>query len=604
MVKKICVVGAGSSGLAAIKCCLDEDLEPTCFERYHDIGGLWRFKEDLEDGRASIYKSVIINTSKEMMCFSDYPIPDDFPNYMHNSKIMDYFRMYAENFNLLKYIRFKTTVCSIKKCPDFAKSGQWEIVTECDGKQDMGIYDGVLLCSGHHTFPHLPLESFPGIKKFKGQYFHSREYKYPHLFQDKRIIVIGIGNSGGDLAVELSSVAKQVYLSTRRGAWIINRVHDEGFPLDVVLFSRFKNIIKEYMTTDMLNSWAEKRLNARFNHENFGLKPKHSDHLLYKGHLLQLQTHVLEHPSLCVGSGCVLHLAWDWYPRAQGTTVPNFHFGPQRLEAIPKSARKGAKILSQHPTINDDLPNRIISGKVIMKANVKEFTETNAIFEDGTIEKNIDVVFFATGYSFSFPFFEDSVLKTENNKIPLYKFVFPPYLEKPTVACIGLIQPLGAIMPVSEQQCRWAVRVFKGLCTLPSQQDMLADIACKKKHMECRYVTSPRHTIQVDYVDYMDELASQFGVKPNLFHFLLTDPTLAWELFFGPCTPYQYRLTGSNKWKGARNAILTQRERIIKPTKSRVLVDDDMKKPHDPVPFLLKILAVFALLAAVYFVYA
>uniref|UniRef100_F6T1Q3 Flavin-containing monooxygenase 5 n=1 Tax=Xenopus tropicalis TaxID=8364 RepID=F6T1Q3_XENTR len=543
MVKKICVVGAGSSGLAAIKCCLDEDLEPTCFERYHDIGGLWRFKEDLEDGRASIYKSVIINTSKEMMCFSDYPIPDDFPNYMHNSKIMDYFRMYAENFNLLKYIRFKTTVCSIKKCPDFAKSGQWEIVTECDGKQDMGIYDGVLLCSGHHTFPHLPLESFPGIKKFKGQYFHSREYKYPHLFQDKRIIVIGIGNSGGDLAVELSSVAKQltgylqVYLSTRRGAWIINRVHDEGFPLDVVLFSRFKNIIKEYMTTDMLNSWAEKRLNARFNHENFGLKPKH-------------------------------------------------------------------RILSQHPTINDDLPNRIISGKVIMKANVKEFTETNAIFEDGTIEKNIDVVFFATGYSFSFPFFEDSVLKTENNKIPLYKFVFPPYLEKPTVACIGLIQPLGAIMPVSEQQCRWAVRVFKGLCTLPSQQDMLADIACKKKHMECRYVTSPRHTIQVDYVDYMDELASQFGVKPNLFHFLLTDPTLAWELFFGPCTPYQYRLTGSNKWKGARNAILTQRERIIKPTKSRVLVDDDMKKPHDPVPFLLKILAVFALLAAVYFVYA
>ncbi|NP_001083227.1 flavin containing dimethylaniline monoxygenase 5 gene 2 S homeolog [Xenopus laevis] len=535
MVKKICVVGAGSSGLAAIKCCLEEDLEPTCFERYHDIGGLWRYKEDPEEGRASIYKSVIINTSKEMMCFSDYPIPDDFPNYMHNSKIMDYFRMYAKNFNLLKYIRFKTTVCSIKKRPDFAISGQWEIVTECDGKQDMGIYDGVLLCSGHHTFPNLPLESFPGIEKFKGQYFHSREYKYPHSFQDKRIIVIGIGNSGGDLAVELSTVAQQVYLSTRRGAWVINRVHDEGYPLDVVLLSRFKNVIKEFMTTDMLNCWVEKRLNARFNHENFGLKPKH-------------------------------------------------------------------RILSQHPTINDDLPNRIISGKVIMKTNVKGFTETDAIFEDGTIEKNIDVVFFATGYSFSFPFFEDSVLNAENNKIPLYKFVFPPHLEKTTVACIGLIQPLGAIMPVSELQCRWAVRVFKGLAKLPSQEDMLADVACKKKEMECRYVTSPRHTIQVDYLDYMDELASQFGVKPNLLHFLFTDPILAWEMFFGPCTPYQYRLMGSNKWSGARKAILTQQERIIKPTKSRVLVDDDMKKHHSVIPFPLKLLAVFALLAAVYFI--
>lgn len=64
-------------------------------------------QENPEEGRASIYKSVIINTSKEMMCFSDFPIPDDFPNYMHNSKIMEYFRTYAKHFDLLNYVRFK-----------------------------------------------------------------------------------------------------------------------------------------------------------------------------------------------------------------------------------------------------------------------------------------------------------------------------------------------------------------------------------------------------------------------------------------------------------------------------------------------------------------
>lgn len=64
-------------------------------------------QERPEDGRASIYRSVIINTSKEMMCFSDFPIPDDFPNYMHNSKIMEYFRMYAQHFDLLRHIRFR-----------------------------------------------------------------------------------------------------------------------------------------------------------------------------------------------------------------------------------------------------------------------------------------------------------------------------------------------------------------------------------------------------------------------------------------------------------------------------------------------------------------
>ncbi|XP_069823530.1 flavin-containing monooxygenase 5-like [Dendropsophus ebraccatus] len=534
MVQKICVIGAGSSGLTAIKCCLDEGLEPTCFESSDDIGGLWRFKENPEEDRASIYKSVIINTSKEMMCFSDFPIPDDYPNYMHNSKIMEYFRMYAKHFNLLKYIHFKTKVCNIKKRPDFATTGQWDVVTECDGKQEVGIFDGILVCSGHHTFPHLPLHTFPGIEKFKGQYFHSRDYKNPQQFEDKKIIVIGIGNSGGDLAVEMSSVAKQVFLSTRRGAWVINRVSDDGFPLDVVLYSRYKLFVKKFMTTEMLNCWAEERLNKRFNHENFGLKPKH-------------------------------------------------------------------RILSQHPTINDDLPNRIISGKVLVKPNVKEFTETDVIFEDGTVEKDVDVVFFATGYSFSFPFFDEAELKVQQNHISLYKLVFPPMLEKSTVAFIGLIQPIGAIMPIAELQSRWATRVFKGLCKLPSSKCMQEDISMTKGEMARRYVESPRHTIQVDFMEYLDEIASQFGAKPNLLKYWITDPKLASEMFFGPCTPYQYRLQGPLKWSGARNAILTQKERIIKPTKTRVC--EDAMESQAKIPFLLKVSAIFVILAAAYFAY-
>lgn len=120
------------------------------------------------------------------------------------------------------------------------------------------------------------------------------------------------------------------------------------------------------------------------------------------------------------------------------------------------------RFFSQQPTISDDLPNRIISGKVLMKTNVAHFTETDAFFEDGTIEKDIDVVIFATGYNFSFPFIDESVIKVEHNEVPLYKMVFPANLEKPTMAFIGYIQPIGAIMPVSEIQARWATRVFQG----------------------------------------------------------------------------------------------------------------------------------------------
>ncbi|XP_008262366.4 flavin-containing monooxygenase 5-like [Oryctolagus cuniculus] len=504
--KRIAVIGAGISGLGAIKCCLEEDLEPTCFERNDDIGGLWKFQRNTSEKMPSIYKSVTINTSKEMMCFSDFPIPDHFPNYMHNSKVMDYFKMYAKHFDLLSYIRFKTEVRSVRKHPDFSFSGQWDVIVESDGKQETLVFDGILVCSGHHTDPYLPLQSFPGIEKFKGYYFHSREYKSPEEFSEKRIIVVGIGNSGVDIAVELSHVAKQVFLSTRRGSWILHRVWDNGYPMDSLLFTRFNTFLKKIITTASTNNHLEKILNSRFNHALYGLQPQH-------------------------------------------------------------------RFLSQHPTVSDDLPNHIISGKVQVKPNVTEFTETDAIFDDGTVEENIDVVIFATGYSFSFPFLDDLV-KVSNNEVSLYKLMFPPDLEKPTLAIIGLIQPLGIVLPIAELQSRWAVRVFKGLSNLPSMKTMMADIAQRKRDMEKRYVKTPRHTIQVDHIEYMDEIAALVGVKPNLLLLFLSDPKLAMEVFFGPCTPYQYRLQGPGKWDGARRAILTQRERIIKPLKTRVTSED------------------------------
>ncbi|XP_030352281.1 dimethylaniline monooxygenase [N-oxide-forming] 5-like isoform X2 [Strigops habroptila] len=523
--QKVAIGGAGASGLCALKCCLDGGLEPTCFERSRGIRGLWLFEECPEEGRASIYRSVIINTSKEMMCFSNFPIPEDFPNYMHNSKIMEYFRMYAQHFDLLRHIRFRTSVCRVSKRPDFAATGQWEVVTESEGKQEAAVFDAVLVCTGHHTEAHLPLNTFPGINKFKGRYLHSRDYKDTQDFTDKRVVVIGIGNSGADLAVEVSQTAKQVFLSTRRGAWIFNRVGDQGYPIDTVAITRINAFRKKLLSHSMVSNFVEKQLNARFNHSHYGLKPKH-------------------------------------------------------------------RVFDQHPTINDDLPNRIISGRVLVKPNIQEFTETSAIFEDGTRE-DIDVVIFATGYSFSFPFLEGCVNVVEN-QIPLYKFMFPPDLEKPTLAFIGLIQPLGAIMPISELQCRWATRIFRGLNKLPPQCYMEADIKQKREAMAKQYVKSQRHTIQVDYIPYMDELACQVGVKPNLLTLFLSDPKLALEVAFGPCTPYQYRLRGPGKWAGARDAILTQRQRIIKPLQTRH-VEEHLSAPS--MPLLFKLVGAVAVLA-------
>ncbi|XP_041791022.1 flavin-containing monooxygenase 5-like [Chelmon rostratus] len=524
MTRRVAVVGGGSSGLACIKCCLDEGLEPVCFESSNDIGGLWRFKENPEPDRASIYHSVIINTSKEMMCFSDFPIPAHFPNFMHNSLIIDYFRMYADNFQLTKHIRLNTKVLQVKQRPDFSHSGQWDVETENkDGTREKHIFDAVMICIGHHCHPNMPLHDFPGIDTFKGKYFHSRDYKTPEEWRNKKAVVIGIGNSGGDISVELSRVTKQVYLSTRRGAWILNRVADNGLPLDL-FFNRVLLFLQKILPFGVLCRLGESRLNQRFDHALYNLKPKH-------------------------------------------------------------------RLFSQHPTVNDELPSRILSGTIQVKPNIRRFHGSSVEFDDGSVEEDVDLVVFATGYRFSFPFLASQVVSATENKASLYKYVFPPELERPTLAIIGLVQPLGAIMPISEMQARWATRIFKGCTKLPSVTAMLKDIKCKQEAMAKRYVTSQRHTIQVDYVSYMDEIAQLVGVRPNFAKLLLTDPRLGLNVMLGPSTPYQYRLRGPGKWAGARQAILTQWERVAQPMQTRPC-DEPQQKRSFMWPLILSAAAV------------
>ncbi|NP_001451.2 flavin-containing monooxygenase 2 isoform a [Homo sapiens] len=527
MAKKVAVIGAGVSGLISLKCCVDEGLEPTCFERTEDIGGVWRFKENVEDGRASIYQSVVTNTSKEMSCFSDFPMPEDFPNFLHNSKLLEYFRIFAKKFDLLKYIQFQTTVLSVRKCPDFSSSGQWKVVTQSNGKEQSAVFDAVMVCSGHHILPHIPLKSFPGMERFKGQYFHSRQYKHPDGFEGKRILVIGMGNSGSDIAVELSKNAAQVFISTRHGTWVMSRISEDGYPWDSVFHTRFRSMLRNVLPRTAVKWMIEQQMNRWFNHENYGLEPQN-------------------------------------------------------------------KYIMKEPVLNDDVPSRLLCGAIKVKSTVKELTETSAIFEDGTVEENIDVIIFATGYSFSFPFLEDSLVKVENNMVSLYKYIFPAHLDKSTLACIGLIQPLGSIFPTAELQARWVTRVFKGLCSLPSERTMMMDIIKRNEKRIDLFGESQSQTLQTNYVDYLDELALEIGAKPDFCSLLFKDPKLAVRLYFGPCNSYQYRLVGPGQWEGARNAIFTQKQRILKPLKTRALKDSS----NFSVSFLLKILGLLAVVVA------
>ncbi|XP_045308908.1 putative dimethylaniline monooxygenase [N-oxide-forming] 6 isoform X1 [Leopardus geoffroyi] len=528
MGKRVAIVGAGVSGLASIRCCLEEGLEPTCFERSNDIGGLWKFLDHAEEGRASIYQSVFTNSSKEMMCFPDFPYPDDYPNYMHHSKLQEYIKTFAQKKNLLRYIQFETLVSSIKKCPSFLVTGQWEVVSEKDGKQESTIFDAIMICSGHHVYPNLPTDSFPGLHQFQGHYLHSRDYKDPDAFKGKKVLVIGLGNSGSDIAVELSRLATQVVISTRSGSWVMSRVWDNGYPWDMVYVTRFASFLRNALPSFVSDWLYVKKMNTWFKHENFGLMPLNGS-------------------------------------------------------------------LRKEPVFNDELPSRILCGTVSIKPNVKEFTETSAVFEDGTVFEAIDSIIFATGYDYAYPFLDDSIIKSRNNEVTLFKGIFPPLMEKPTLAVIGLVQSLGAAIPTADLQARWAAKVFANSCTLPTTNEMMDDID-EKMGKKLKWFGQSQ-TLQTDYITYMDELGSFIGAKPNIPWLFLTDPQLALEVYFGPCSPYQFRLMGPGKWDGARNAILTQWDRTVKPTRMRAV-----GKAQRPQHFynLLRILSFPVLLLAVW----
>ena len=129
--------------------------------------------------------------------------------------------------------------------------------------------------------------------------------------------------------------------------------------------------------------------------------------------------------------------------------------------------------------------------------------DARVVFTDGT-EERADVVVYGTGYKVSFPFFEPGLVAAPDNELPLYKRVFHPDL--PGLYFLALLQPLGATMPLAEAQSEWICDHLTGRYALPPRAQVLADIARERAAMRRRYVASKRHTMQVDYDDYLFEL--------------------------------------------------------------------------------------------------
>jgi cation diffusion facilitator CzcD-associated flavoprotein CzcO len=212
MRERVCIIGAGPCGITAAKAVLDaERFEVVVYERGAEVGGNWVFAA--ESGHSSVFETTHIISSKRFSQYEDFPMPDDFPDYPGHRHLATYFQGYAKTFSLYPHIRFHTTV---EHCTPLADD-RWRVrvVDERGSREEE--FDWLLVANGHHSQPRMPC--YPG--QFTGQLLHSHDFKRAEPFRDRRVLVIGGGNSACDVAVEVARVAARVDLSWRRGYWIV-----------------------------------------------------------------------------------------------------------------------------------------------------------------------------------------------------------------------------------------------------------------------------------------------------------------------------------------------------------------------------------------------
>jgi cation diffusion facilitator CzcD-associated flavoprotein CzcO len=200
---EICVIGAGAAGIAAARALTAAGLRFDWYEQAPDLGGIWR------DG---VYDSVHLISSRNTSGYPDAPMSKSWPNFPHREHVLQYLNDYADRFDLRSRITFRRAVNTVASIDKDGAAG-WTVVTS-DGRRD---YGAVVIANGHLRVPRLP--DYPG--QFTGKSLHSSAYRCPSDLEGRRILVVGAGNSGCDIAVEAAQQGFDVSVSVRRGHWFL-----------------------------------------------------------------------------------------------------------------------------------------------------------------------------------------------------------------------------------------------------------------------------------------------------------------------------------------------------------------------------------------------
>ena len=488
------VIGAGPSGLVAAKYLLastSPTYNVTILEASTKIGGTFVNK---------VYDDARLVSSKYITAFSDFRFDEDpavCPNHPTVEQYVEYLERYARKFDLVKHIKFVCTVTLVEDAPE----GDGYTVQYRHGKKISGQhFDVVAVCSGLHNTPNIPPEFEPASplrRKFKGKIIHSSQYKESSIFNHKRVLILGSGETAMDIAHRAitNPLSQDVALCVRRGFLSIPHNLAEDRPLDVFITNLFEHSYEHPWIHKLRLRWWLSTVFIRvfllltgsswgFNQWAAQTTPvRRGYHIINKSHA------AMAHMNVAAKS------RWGWWGRFW-----MWIYGESNLRPI----------------------------ETFHRTHVVDVDEdgTTIRFDDGRTYE-ADVIILATGYRQSFPFLHEDIKKEFRNEnkggmveakkcqyshaskedyLPSQHFITGK--NRPRLGFIGFVRPnVGAIPPMSEVQVMWWLQRMK------SEVEMMPQTNSERPSY---MVLGHKYLYGVDYGSYMHRVAEDIGAAPSL----------------------------------------------------------------------------------------
>jgi cation diffusion facilitator CzcD-associated flavoprotein CzcO len=421
---RACIIGAGSSGIAAAKQLYVAGVPFDCFEAGSSVGGNWVY--DNPNGTSACYETLEINTSCPRMAFSDFPMPADYPAYARHDQVHAYFEAYVDHFGFRHAICFETRVQDVSRADD----GRWLVRVKGPEGVRTQAYDAVLVANGHHWDARWPEPAYPG--HFDGEQMHAHDFRNGDQLEGRDVVVVGAGNSAMDISVEAARRARTVTWSVRRSEWVLRKFF-LGKPSDQVT----------------LPAWL------------------------------------------------------PWWVTGARLALGARTAGDLTKYGVPRPSHRPG---SSHPVQSEKIRECLAAGAVTARPGIERLDGDRVVFVDGS-SAPADLIVWATGYRVSFPFLDPVLVDPRDNDLPLWKRTVHPDL--PGLFFLGLVQPLGAVMPIAEAQAAWVAETLAGAYVPPAADVVRRQMTTDHARNLRQFYDSPRHTMEVDFDYYLWDLARE-----------------------------------------------------------------------------------------------